>query len=169
MAELTPDLSLASITKRIWLGPFLTPQRGEWLEALHITHVLNVSEAPSIVSAGQFGLKLVRDIPLADLQLIPEPTAIACINALHEMLQVAGSIVYVHCVAGQNRSPTVVWLYLLACGMPRERAKSLIEFRAPDAAPGRASMVDSELAARIEAYGRQFLEPLADGRHLEPS
>jgi protein-tyrosine phosphatase len=169
MSELTQSLSLIAITKRIWLGPFLTQERGAQLQSLGVTHVLNVSEAPSIVAGGEFGLECVRDIPVPDLELIPDSVAIACVNALHEMLQVVGSKVYVHCIAGQNRSPTILWLYFLACGMPRETAKALIEFRARDAAPGRKSMVDHQLAARVETYGRQFLQSLADETHLEPA
>ena len=28
------------------------------------------------------------------------------------------SQVYIHCIAGQLRSPTALWLYLMACGVP---------------------------------------------------
>ena len=36
----------------------------------------------------------------------------ACVRSLHELLQ-AGHVVYVHCTAGMNRSPTVIMAYLL--------------------------------------------------------
>lgn len=36
----------------------------------------------------------------------------ACVRSLHDLLQ-AGHVVYVHCTAGMNRSPTVIMAYLL--------------------------------------------------------
>ncbi len=36
----------------------------------------------------------------------------ACVGALHDLLR-AGHVVYVHCTAGMNRSPTVIMAYLL--------------------------------------------------------
>ncbi len=35
--------------------------------------------------------------------------------------------VLVHCLAGQNRSPTIIWLYLRSLGVNADVAKSMIE------------------------------------------
>lgn len=68
--------------------------------------------------------------PIEDLVRIPEHRAEVCLAALHRMICIPDTKVYVHCIAGWNRSPTVVWLYLVACGVPEREAKQFIEARA---------------------------------------
>jgi protein-tyrosine phosphatase len=105
------------ITKCLWLGPFASPQRLAQLRNAGITHVLNVSEAPSVLTVSQSGLAEIRWHPLEDLSGLPTGAVLACLADLHAMATVASSRVYVHCIAGKNRSPTILWLYLLACGI----------------------------------------------------
>jgi protein-tyrosine phosphatase len=127
------------ITSAIWLGPFASPKRELELIAAGVTHVLNVGEAPSVIAAGNF-----RDVAwheIADLTRIPDDQAIACLSTLHRMVCESDARVYVHCVAGWNRSPSVVWLYLVACGLSPQEARSLIERGAPDAIPGHPQLV----------------------------
>jgi hypothetical protein len=65
------------------------------------------------------------------------------------------SKVYVHCLAGQNRSPTVVWLFLIACGLGPTKGKRFITNRVCDAVPGHAALVDHRLIEKVRDYGRR--------------
>lgn len=160
---------VSAVTERLLVGPFLVPARASYLRELGVTHVLNVGEAPSFLSPADTGFLEIRDLAVTDLALIPDDVAVECLNALHEMLQTIGSKVYVHCIAGQNRSPTIVWLYLIACGMPRQEAKELIESAAADAIPGHKSLVNDRLALLAEDYGRShFQAPIGDERLSPP-
>ena len=51
-----------------------------------MTHILNVGEAPSVLSAAPGGFREVAWHPVEDLVRIPDEAAIACIDALHRML-----------------------------------------------------------------------------------
>ncbi len=100
------------------------------------------------------GFQRVANVPLQDLTLIPSEAAAAVLNLMRDASAVPDVKLYVHCTAGQNRSPTVVWLYLVACGMPPGEAKRLIVARSPDAIPGNASLVDDELIEAARQHGR---------------
>jgi protein-tyrosine phosphatase len=163
------NYQVSAITKRIFLGPFLSPARASYLRTIAITHVLNVGDAPNFLSASDCGFCVIHHCPVVDLQLIPDEVAIQCVDALHAMLQAPGSKAYLHCVAGQNRSPTILWLYLIACGMSRIAAKELIEAAARDAVPAHKSLVDERLASLIEEHGRRSLPPHVDASVFEPA
>jgi protein-tyrosine phosphatase len=124
--------------------------------------VLNVSEAPSVIRVEDYDFAAIADYPLMDFTLIPVDAAIACVDALHRMLTPPASKAYVHCIAGQNRSATVIWLYLIARGLTRAAATELVEQAARDAVPGHRSLVNERLASHIEDYGRRSLAPLSD-------
>ena len=133
------------ITSRIAVGRYLTPERGRFLRDRGITHILNVGENPSIVHRQDIGFSDIVDLPIVDLQRIPDETAKTCIDTIQTMLLSAPeSKVYVHCLAGQNRSPTVVWLFLVACGLDAKQGQQLITNRIYDAVPGhpRWSMIN---------------------------
>jgi len=153
---------VCAVTKRIFLGPFLTRTRAAYLRELGVTHALNVGEAPSVVTPSSCGFAEIRDRAIVDLVLIPDDVAIDCLDQLHQMLRTSGSRVYVHCIAGQNRSPTVVWLYLIACGMTRDKAKAIVEAASPDAVPGHKTLADGRLASMVEDYGRDNFQPFDD-------
>ena len=75
----------------------------------------------------------VRDFDAADFRRkLPE-----CVAALDWMLK-AGHTVYLHCTAGQVRSPTVVAAYLHWSGHWRTSARPATarQTRKPSAAPG---------------------------------
>src|SRR4051812_31628842 len=143
------------ITPRIAQGPFASEPRGVRLRAEGMTHILNVGEAPSVLSAAPGGFREVAWHPVEDLARIPEEDALDCIGAIHRMLGESGSKVYVHCIAGQNRSPMVLWLYLVACGHDPAAAKRLIEERNLDAVAGHSRFVDEALIRRVILHGRE--------------
>jgi protein-tyrosine phosphatase len=134
-----------------------------------VTHVLNVADAPSLPEAKAAGFRTVVDLPVADLARIPDAIALACLDAIHEALVVADSKLYAHCTAGQNRSPTVFWLYLVACGVDREAAKRMIVRRCPDAIAGHSSLVDDELIQVVRSHSKTRGMPGPARDAIEPA
>ena len=157
------------ITKRIAQGQFATPERASVLRDQGVTHVLNVGEGGSIISAESFGFFEVFDSPVVDLERIPDDIAIGALDTLHAMLSVPDSRVFIHCVAGQNRSPSILWLYFIACGMSPDDARTLITERSPDAVPGHGKLVDEHLVAIAKLHGAENYLPLNDPTVLEPA
>jgi protein-tyrosine phosphatase len=141
------------VTSRIAFGRFATPERALFLRSKCITHVINVSDATSVIDSQEFGFDKVMDIPIVDLTRIPVDIAIRCCDSINAVLRgMAHQKVFVHCTAGQNRSPTVVWLYLVACGIEPDTAKRMIVSKSPDAVPGHSSLVDCELIVSVKAH-----------------
>lgn len=149
------------VTNSLWIGPFASPERKSALVAAKISHILNVGEAPNALSADDGDFREIAWHPIEDLVRVPESLAITCLETLHRMISSADANVYVHCIAGQNRSPSVVWLYLVACGVPGHTAKSLIERGAPDAIPAHPKLVDTDLIEFVTQFGRQRFLPHA--------
>ena len=157
------------ITKRIAQGQFATPERAAVLRDQGVTDILNVGEGGSVITTSEFGFNSVVDVPVVDLELIPSHVAVTATDALHEMLSNAEARAFIHCIAGQNRSPTILWLYFLACGMDTEEAISLIAKRSPDAVPGHRRMVDGSLINLAKPHGELNYRPLSDPSVLEPA
>lgn len=156
------------ITRCLWLGPFASPQRINQLREVGITHVLNVSEAPSVLTCESAGLTDIRWHPLDDMQHLPIERVLEVLESLHAMALQPDSRVYVHCIAGQNRSPTVLWLYLLACGVANEVARELISRRAMDAVPGHRRLVGDGLVIAAKQLGQAKFLPLTRPEIIDP-
>jgi protein-tyrosine phosphatase len=157
------------ITKRIAIGQFASEERCCRLIDRGVTHVLNVSDCESLASTAKAGFRKVIDFSVADLARIPDEHALRCLDTIHGVMSEPGSKLYIHCTAGQNRSPTVLWLYLVACGMEAGKAKHLIVERCPDAVPGHGSLVDDELIAAVRIHGSGEFCPLEDPAILQPA
>lgn len=157
------------ITRSLWIGPFANPARRPTLIASHVTHILNVSEAPSVLSTADGPFREVAWIPITDLERVPDDVAIACLSALHRMVCEPEARVYIHCIAGQNRAPTILWLYLIACGLQVDRAKAMIEAGSRDAVPGHGRLVDGALVEVVRRFGADSLLPHPRPEALEPA
>ena len=85
-------------------------------------------------------------------------------HEVHSLVAVPKSHVYVHCMAGLVRSPTILWLYLIALGIPPTDARNWIEERRPLASAGSARMVDHEhvLLAQMHGLKHFFPHPRSD-------
>jgi hypothetical protein len=99
------------------------------------------------------GFRSVVDVPITDLALITKDVAISSLDAMNGVISTQDAKLYVHCVACQNRSPTILWLFLLACGFDGFEAKKLITDRCPDAIPGHSLLVDSVLVDAVRIHG----------------
>jgi hypothetical protein len=140
------------ITECLSVGPFASPVRATRLLAAGVTHVLNVSDGPSVVSADT-GFVEVANVPMHDSRRLPVLTMTWALDTLHRMARPADAHVYVHCMAGQLRSPTILWLYLIALGVPPADARDWIEARSPDATAGHHRMVDHEHVLLAQKHG----------------
>ena len=156
------------ITECIALGRFATEGRCEYLVEQGVNRILNVSDAGNVVSPATHSFDEVVHFPLLDVSRIPDAEAIEILDALHALLTPEGARVYVHCTAGQIRSPTIVWLYLVACGLDPYEAGTLIGDRAPDAAPGHSKLVDEQLVVRVMAHGCDKFLPIPRAEILRP-
>lgn len=133
-----------------------------------ITHILNVGEAPSVLIATDEPFQQIAWHPIVDLERVPDEAAVAILATLHGMVCQPSASVYVHCMAGWNRSPTIVWLYLVACGWDQEAAKSLVTRHAFDAVPGHPRLVDASLIASAQEFGKTTLLPHRRPEAIEP-
>lgn len=144
------------LTPFLAIGRFATPQRIDWLQAAGVTHLLNVGEA---APAAQADLLQHAWHPVIDFRPLPIPRTVAVLDELHGMATTRDSSVYVHCIAGQNRSPTIVWLSCLACGLDPASVRAEIESRTIDAVPGHSALIYDELIHTVCNWGRQTLMP----------
>jgi protein-tyrosine phosphatase len=85
------------------------------------------SRYPSAVTGGL----VVHHIPLEDDENGGEPEDIVeGARTLHEWLDASGAVVFVHCMAGISRSPTIVIAYLILFkGMGYEEAWNFVANR----------------------------------------
>jgi hypothetical protein len=157
------------ITQRLYQGNFPSENDLPYIEEQGITHLFNVSENPAPIAAGEGGVKRVVHRPVGDFARIPTEDAIDCLDRLHGMLAEKGSKVFIHCLAGQNRSPTILWLYLIACGVNRDDARYMIGDRTLEAIPAHPMLIDEELVADVIEYGKKHFLPLADPSVVEPA
>jgi hypothetical protein len=145
------------ITRALSVGRFATPERAIDLRAAGVTHVLNVCDSPN-----QVGCAVFREVgwhPLPDFGRIPDDVALAALDDLHRMTLEPDAHVYVHCMAGQLRSPTVLWLYLVACGLDPDAARAVLAERAPAVTPGANHMVGPGLVLTVQRHGRDHYLP----------
>jgi hypothetical protein len=141
------------ITECLSVGPFASPERAELLRAAGVTHVLNVSDTASAISAAGHGFRAVAWVPMSDSRRLLPSTALWALGTLHQLASVPDAHVYVHCVLGMVRSPTILWLYLIALGVPPDDARDWIEERSPDAVAGHPKMVDREHVVLAQKCG----------------
>jgi hypothetical protein len=160
--------TLFRITRHIWQGRFASPDRLEDLRRCRISHILNVSDSPSPLSESDGPFQRIIWHPIEDLVRIPTEAAIQCVVSIHACVCEPESNLYVHCLAGWNRSPTVLWLYLIGCGMPADTAKNLIAKASWDAVPAHPKLIDDRLVASIREYGVVHFLPHPRPSAMEP-
>jgi protein-tyrosine phosphatase len=160
--------SMYRITHVLSVGQYASRERAEELLGAGVSHILNVSDAMSQLIASEHGFREVAWVPMEDFSRLPTQVAARALDTLHRMASEPGSHVYVHCIAGHLRSPTILWLYLIACGIPPDDAREWIEKRSPKAAPGSNRMVDAEHIHFAQMHGLNNFFPLTRSEIIEP-
>lgn len=151
-----PPPTIRWAARRLAYGP-APGEDGLPLLADGITHVLNIGESPSPKATG---LAVVERL-FPDLVRIPDDVAVACLEDVHRWLADPGARVLVHCVMGQHRSPTIVWLYMIALGMDPSAARRRVEAVWQRAIPGHPLLVDPALVERVTNHGEAVFRSTA--------
>lgn len=155
------------ITPTLAQGTFADELKAPFLLDQGVTHLVNVSDIPSSLTAAD-GFRAVIDLPLSDLTRIPEASIARGLDVLWDAQQQTSGRVFLHCVAGRNRSAAMLWLFLIACGMPARQAQRRIEDCTLDAIPDHPAMVDAHSVRFAEQYGRERFRPLPRSDFLAP-
>ncbi len=151
--------TISRVTNDLYLGRFASRKRVAELREHGITDILNVSDTPSELTVDDGPFRSIDWITIEDRVRIPTDDAIKATNAIHRMLSIGVGRAYVHCMAGWNRSPTILWLYLIACDVHPGEASQTICSNAFDAVPGHPLLVDSNLIDSMRAFGRANYDP----------
>lgn len=113
-------MRIGVVTPQLVLGPApLDEDDFQQLKAAHVTAILSLQTEEDETDGGESesalaeasGMKFVS-VPVMDfdkLELIRKLPA--CVNELEQHIS-SGEVVYLHCTAGVNRSPTVAVAYL---------------------------------------------------------
>ena len=124
------------VTPRLAVGPSPSPARALALKHAGVTDILNVSDARTLPETLAAGFRSVVWVPIADFVSIMDEDVDSILMALDTMFLAPDPVVYVHCIAGHNRSPTVIWLYLRSLGVKADEARRMIEDASPNAVGG---------------------------------
>ena len=115
------------ITSQIYQGGWLRPKHIPELVQLGITHILNLDlpytdPLPLIEANIALHNIYIRDYSLMTPQLVRE-----VIETIVKSLSSPDHKIYIHCVEGVSRSPTIAWLYLIHTGLSPEDASARIK------------------------------------------
>lgn len=160
---------LFQITNNIWQGRFAADRLLTSLQFFGITHILNVSETPIQLKLKEGPFRRIEQVSIQDGMVIPQAMAVKAVQTLHDFVCEKEANVYIHCVAGWNRSPTVLWLYLFACGLDPQGAADQISRASIDAVPAHPKLISQPLTEVICEYGKQKFHPHPRPEAIEAS
>lgn len=147
------------VSRCIALGGYPLDDDMPILQKGGITHLFNLDLPYSnAAEIAQLGFEIVS-FPITDGRKMPDEKALACLDRFHGILIREGTRVFIHCQAGINRSPTVLWLYLVACGLGLDEAGERIARASPHAVPGDPALCDRRLLDLVLAHGRAHFVP----------
>jgi len=106
-----------------------------------------------------FGFSGVLWKAIIDGRRIPDADFLDAMKALHDCVMEPDSKVYIHCHAGIQRSATILWLYLVACGLDPEETTNAILLRAPRTIPGHPALYDAKLLELSRKLGSETFLP----------
>ena len=115
------------ITGSIYQGGYITEKQGARLKEIGITHILNLDLPYHSTRVDMSGLGFqVIEILVNDMSPMTGELARKVDAAIQRAVDLEGGELYVHCNAGLSRSPTAVWLYLVAKGWDNSEATRVI-------------------------------------------
>jgi len=122
-----------------------------------VTHVMRLRRQPA-----QTPLFFKGRFPeLSHVELSPEwelqpNDVLRLITSIHAILHSGlNPRLLIHCLYAEDRSPTALWLYLRAIGLPEAIAKKLVRSAQPSSKPGEKPLVKDEkaLTQQIQRIG----------------
>ena len=138
-------LGLFRVTDRILLGEYPDDDAFARLAGLGVTDILNVAATPN----RRPGFA-VHVIPIPDLEEMPLADAERAVRLVKRVVTGGGRI-FVHCMAGQNRSPGVVFLSLLHLGHDAAEAERMIVDASLDAIPRHPRIVTPRVVEHVRS------------------
>ena len=132
------------ITDNVYVGQYPKDDAFKTLKDIGITTILNVS-------GGNYESMdfTVKNVPVVDLVEMPLSIADDIVNIIRGAVNSGGKI-YVHCIAGQNRSPGSVFIGLLALGYNENTAIELIEDSTLDSVAKHDKIITDKVVAHIK-------------------
>lgn len=146
------------ITPRIYQGGWIVPGDIPELAQLGITHILNLDlpyEDPSPFREAKF---MLRNYYILDYCLMKPQLVRDVIEIIEESLSSPGHKLYIHCIVGVSRSPTISWLYLIHSGLSPEDAAARVK---PNPV-----MYDDAMVQQLIAHRPSFVQPMPAFRTL---
>ena len=131
MAEEHPGIASSldptQVTAQIYQGGWLRAQHIPELVRLGITHVLNL-DLPSTdpLPLAEANITL-HNIPVRDYCLMTPQLVREIMDVIDRSLSSPAHKIYIHCVVGVSRSPTIAWLYLIHKGHSPEDATAKVK------------------------------------------
>jgi protein-tyrosine phosphatase len=142
------------ITRQIYQGGYPLDEDFALLASMGVNCLVNLDLPYDRQDEARAKAFKVCSVLLYDKGMNPADAWWKCLSWMLEDLKEPGNVCYVHCNAGTSRSPTLVWLYLMATGMDSTEAKALIRRCNPYACPGDPSIINDAVVAELLARTR---------------
>jgi protein-tyrosine phosphatase len=146
------------ITPRIYQGGWIVPGDIRELAQVGITHILNLDLPYEDSSAFREAKFTLRNYYILDQCLLKPQLVREVIEIIEESLSSPGHKLYIHCIVGVSRSPTISWLYLIHTGLSPEDAAERVK---PNPV-----MYDDAMVQQLIANRPSFVQPLPSLRTL---
>lgn len=130
-------IGLFQINSSIYQGRFPKSETFDYLKKNHIKNIINVSG--KVYVNPEFN---ILHEPFPDHQLMPLDSCRKCIEFFNLCSQ-KKEVVFIHCMAGQNRSGAIAYLGLISLGIAKESAKALVESATLDAVADSPSLLNN--------------------------
>lgn len=136
------------ITNQIFQGGWILPRDIPELVRLGITHILNLDlPYADPVPFAEANIS-IHNIHVLDHCLMKPQLIREVMGLIDGCLSSSRHKIYIHCVAGVSRSPTVAWLYLIHAGFSPEEASTRVR---PNPV-----MYDARTVQELMAHRRPF-------------
>jgi protein-tyrosine phosphatase len=132
------EFNIFKISDGIYQGAYPNVDACKHLKKLEIGAILNVSGG-SVRSCDDSEINCLS-IPFPDGELIPIECIKTALDYIHDNVD-NGVNIFVHCLAGQNRSATILWLYYVSVYKDLEKSYQQFLDKTLDAVPGHPKLV----------------------------